>query len=380
MIARPAERATPATGRDTIDLSGDDLGLPTPVHIREAAKRALDEGATHYTTRPGLDPLRRAVAEKLQRVNGVAVDPQREVLITCGAQEALFVALHLVLERGDVALIPQPARPDYAAITRLAGGQVRAVSARSEAGFAVDPDEVAHRLTRRSRALILSSPAVPAGTVLDTAALKRLAEIAIAQDLVVIADESHEPFVYDGAVHRSIAALPGMAERTLTINGFSLAYAMAGWRVGYIAGPARLLGPLQQLKQALSICSPAVSQYAALAALTGPPDPVEEARRIVAERRNAALGALERAGVPHARPVAGYYILIDGRATGRGGMALARWVARETSVRLAPGRAFGALTDSWLRLSLTATPEQLSDAARRLGTVLGTRVAEVAYV
>jgi aspartate/methionine/tyrosine aminotransferase len=380
MIARPAERTTPAAGRATIDLSGDDLGLPTPAHVREAAKRALDEGATHYTTRPGLDPLRRAVAEKLQRVNGVAVDPQREVLITCGAQEALFVALHLVLERGDVVLIPQPTRPDYAAITRLAGGRVRAIPTSPEAGFALDPDEVARRVTRRSRALILSSPAVPAGTVPDTTALQQLAEIAIAHDLVVIADESHEPFVYDGAVHRSIAALPGMAERTLTINGFSLAYAMAGWRVGYIAGPARLLGPLQQLKQALSICSPAVSQYAALAALTGPPDPVEEARRIVAERRNAALGALERARVPHARPVAGYYILIDGHATGRGGEALARWVVRETGVRLASGRAFGALTDTWLRLSLTATPDLLSDAARRLGTVLGTRVAEVAHV
>src|SRR5437667_93688 len=166
-------------------------------------------------------------------------------------------------------------------------------------------------LTRRSRVLILNGPAVPAGAVPGRPILERLAGLVIAHDLVVVSDEAYEPFVYDGAVHHSIGALPGMAERTLTINGFSRAYAMAGWRVGYVAGHARLLGPMQQLKQALSICSPAVSQHAALAALTGPSAPVEEAYRAVAERRGGALAALEHAGVPHVRPMGGYFVLID---------------------------------------------------------------------
>lgn len=359
-----------------IDLAGESLGLPTAAHVREAAKRALDEGATHYTTRPGLDPLRRAVAEKLRRQNGVHCDAEGEVLITCGTQEALFVALHLLLERGDEALIPQPARPAYAAIARLAGGVVRAVPTDAAHGFAVDPDDVARRLTRRSRVLILGCPAVPAGAMPDEAALRRLADLAIAHDLVVVADELYEPFVHDGAVHRSIGALPGMAERTITINGFSTGYAMDGWRVGYAAGPARLLKPLQELKQALSICSPAVSQYAALAALTGPQTALEEARRLVAERRAVTLAALRRAGVPHVRPASGYYVLVDGAALGLKGAALAGRVAREAGVRLAAGSAFGAATASWLRLSLTRPAEQLDEAVNRLGTVLGARTLQ----
>lgn len=369
-----ALRATRAVGRTVpslIDLSGEDLGLPTPAHVTAAAKRALDEGATHYTTRPGLDPLRRAVAEKLRRDSGVIVDAQREVLITCGTQEALFVTLHVLLAHGDEVLVPQPARPAYAAITRQAGGIVRAIPADPARGFALDPDDVARRLTRRSRVLILSDPAVPAGTVADASILQRLADLAATHNLVVVSDEAYEPFVYDGARHHSFAALPGMAERTITINGFSTAYAMAGWRVGYVAGPAQLMKPIQQLKQALSICSPAVSQYAALAALTGPPTPVEEAYQAVSERRAATLDALQKTGVPHIRPAGGYYILVDGRAVGLTGVALSRWVARRAGVRLAPGSAFGPVTARWLRLSLTQSPDRLANAAGRLGDALG---------
>lgn len=355
-----------------IDLTGADLGLPTPPHVREAAKQALDAGATHYTTRPGLDALRVAVAEKLHRVNSIQVDPAREVLITCGTQEALFVSLRFLLQRGDEILIPEPANPAYAAIARQAGATVRAIAGEPGNGFALRVPAVARRVGKRSRVLILPAPAVPAGTVPSQATLEGLADLAISHNLVVLADESHEALVHKGAVHRSIAALPGMGERTLTINGFSRPYAMQGWRVGYLAGPARLLGPIMQLKQALSICSPAVSQYAALAAITGPQAVVEETRALVSERAAAVRAALAGAGIPFIRPQAGHAILIDGQAARRRGVALARWTARESNVLLEAGSLYGPATAGWLSLSLAQPIPVLEEAIRRLQPVLGT--------
>ncbi|HWE60470.1 MAG TPA: pyridoxal phosphate-dependent aminotransferase [Chloroflexota bacterium] len=372
----PVPGGSPRTARPaTIDLSGADLGLPTPRHVREAAKQALDAGATHYTTRPGLDALRQAVAEKLQRVNGLTADPAREVLITCGTQEALFVTLHALLQPGDQILVPQPANPAYSAIARQARAHVLRVPGDPAAGFAFEADDLLRKLTRRTRALLLASPATPGGSVLDPAALERIASIAIARDLLVIADESYEAFVFDGAAHHSIGAVPGMAERTITINGFSRPYAMHGWRVGYLAGPARLIGPIMQLKQALSICSPAVSQYAALAALTGPRTPITDARCIVAERRAVAFAALDAAGIPHLRPAAGYMTLLDCSAIDRSASALSRRIAAQTGVKLGSGAPYGAITANRLVLSLTQPAPLIEEAIGRLRPLLVTHPA-----
>jgi aspartate/methionine/tyrosine aminotransferase len=383
IMATPADRHIPVgepmhTDFLRIDLSGADLGLATPAHVREAAKRALDEGATHYTTRPGLDSLRQAVAAKLAHANGIMVKPDGEVLITCGSQEALFITLHVLLNPGDHVLIPQPANPAYAALARQAHGRVFAVPGDPAHGFALDVAGLARRVTKRTRMLVFASPASPAGTVVDEANLQRIADFAIAHDLLVVADESLEPFVYDGAVHRSIASLPGMAERTVTINGFSHPYAMHGWRVGYVAGPARLLAPITQLKQALSICSPAVSQYAAVAAIEGSQAPVAEALQVAAERRSCAVGALTEAGIPHIRPAAGLDVLVDARALQRTGADLARWVARHSNVVLGSGAVYCPSTASWLRLGLTHPAPVIREAVGRLGPLYGSsRMTEV---
>jgi aminotransferase len=352
---------------NAIDLSGDDLGLPTAPHIREAAQRALDEGATHYTTRPGLDPLREAVAAKLRRENGIEVDPKLEVLITCGAQEAIFVALHVLLQPGDEALIPQPALRSHTEIVRLAGGVARPVPTDPAGGFGIDPAEVARRAGPRARVVLLHSPS-PAGAVADESALRGLAELAVTRGLVVVSVETLERFVHDGAAHTSIASLPGMAERTVTINGFSAAYGMRGWRVGYMAGPRPLMAPMIQLKQALSICSPAVSQYAALAAITGPDAPVETAQRTASERRARALAALTAANVRAVEPDGAYHVMLDCRGRSNAGDELARATEQATGVRLTAGSKLGAT--SWLRLSLTQPPELIEEAATRLGPAL----------
>ncbi len=356
--------------RNRINLAQEHLGFATPPEACEAAKRALDAGATHYTTRPGLDPLRAAVSEKLRRDNGITVDPKAEVLITCGAQEALFVVLHVLLSSGDEVIVPQPANPTYAALVRHAHGTVRFVPGDPTQSFELDLGAVRDRLTKRTRALILSAPSVPAGYVPDEAKLQGLAELAVDRNLIVISDESYEPFMHDGFRYQSIGSLPGMAERTITINGFSVPYAMQGWRVGYVAGPRDLLGPIMQLKQALSICSPAVSQYAALGALTGSQDALRKARQTVTERRDAACSALDEVNIRYIQPSAGPFILLSGEETGLKGVSLARYVVRESDVSLAPGSSFGRVTSRWLRLTLAEPPARLREAACRLGPAL----------
>ena len=348
-----------------IDLSGDRLAFESPLHVREAAMRALADGATHYTTRPGLNPLRAAIAEKLSAENGISVHPEREVLVTSGAREALFVGLHVLLEPNDEAVITGPAPRVYGEITRLAGGTARMVIGDPATGFAIDPELVARRLTRRTRVMVIGSPSMPAGSVVDAESVKGLAELAVRRGLVVLSLETLEPFVFDGREHLSIGSLPGMAERTVTINGFD-AYGLAGWRVGYAAGPESILGPMTQLKQAMSICSSAVSQYAALAAITGPRIPIDTARALVNERREGALAALAAESVDIARPAAGYHLLVDGRTAGANDNRALKQALREVRLRL--GSSGGA--PGWLSLGLTRPVEDLVMAAERLARAL----------
>jgi aspartate/methionine/tyrosine aminotransferase len=350
-----------------IDLRADRLGLATAAHVRDAAKQALDDGETHYTTRPGLNPLRHAIAEKLERENGIRVHAEREVLVTCGTREALFVALHVLLERGDDVVVNGPAPRLYRDVARLAGGSARMVIGDPAEGFAVDPDALARRLTRRTRAIVLVSPSTPAGSVADAGRLAAVAELATAKGLAVLSVETLEPFVFDGAVHLSIGAVPGMAERTVTINGFSESYGLAGWRVGYMAGPESLIGPMTQLKQAMSICSPAVSQFAALAALTGSQAELKAKRALVEKRRDRACAALEAAGIGFVRPAAGYQVLVDARQSGLADASLQE-ALRDARLRVGTGTAAGA--PGWLSIALSSSSEELEEAAGRLGAIL----------
>jgi aminotransferase len=346
--------------RKRFDLRTAAPEIPTAPHVRAAAKRALDAGETHYTTRPGLNPLRRAIAEKLARENGIQVHPEREVLVTSGTREALFVALHVLLERGDEAVITGPAWRTYRDITRLAGGRPKLATADPDRGFALDRKAIAAALSKRTRVVVLANPSAPVGAVADQRSLKEIAELVVDRGLAVVSVETLEPLVF-GRTHHSIGALPGMAERTVTINGFSEVHGLAGWRVGYAAGPESLMGPLTQLKQAMSICSAAVSQHAALAAITGPGEPVDEARKLVKEQRRRALGRLDRAGIGYVRPAAGYHALLDARPAGERAVFDR---LRAAGVRVGRGSEVGA--DGWLWISLAEDPDVLDETIGRL--------------
>lgn len=343
------------------DLAYARIALATPDHVRQAAKDALDAGETHYTVRPGIDPLRRAVAEKLARENDIAVHPKREVLITCGEQEALFVALHVLIERGDEVVLTAPAAAQDVDLVTMANGVPRVMDADPDRGFALDADALDRLVNPKAKVLLLRSPTL-AGRVPDAAALQALAEVVIAHDLTVVAVESLELFVDGEPAHRSIAAVPGMSDRTVTINGFA-AWGLDGWRVGYLAGPQRLVEPMIALKQALSICSPAVSQYAALAAMTGRQDGVENTRRGIAERRVALLAALKAAGTRCVAPTAGSHVLVDGDSLGDAATA----VAALDGVDVTVGETVGL--PGWLRIALTESFD--AQASQQLTAALG---------
>jgi aspartate/methionine/tyrosine aminotransferase len=349
---------------DLIDLSAPRVRLATSVPVREAAKAALDAGATHYTDRPGVLALREALAVRLAERNGIAVRAEGEVVVTCGEQEALFVAMTVLVGAGDEVVIPGPALPEDLALVRMVGGAPRV--APPDAQLGLDPDGVVALITPATRVLLLRSPS-PAGVVIPIDVVERLGELAVAHDLKVVAVESLEGLrAADAPPSISIASVEGLAPRTATINGFAAA-GLDGWRVGYVAGQSELLAPMMRLKQELSICSPAVSQHAALWAMGGIEAVEAAAAARLDERRAALTAALEAGGVAHLVADAGGHVLLrPGEAPPAGTDPLA--LARAAGVALASGDSVGAA--GWLRAALDVGPERLAEAAARLAVAL----------
>ena len=289
-------RALEAQGRDIIHLQIGEPDFDTPANIREAAKRALDAGATHYAPYPGIPELRQAIAEDATARKGFEVTPDR-VFVTVGGKGVMLYAILGLVDPGDEVLVPDPGYPIYESLTRFVGGTPVPVPIRMELDFRIDLDELASLVTPRTRMLVINSPANPSGGVLTRADLEAIAELAIRHDLVVLADEIYGRILYDGAEHVSIASLPGMAERTIVLDGFSKTFAMTGWRLGYAIVPPSLVQMYGQLVINTISCAPTFAQVGAVEAIRGPQEPmaamVEEfrARRdLVVEGLNAIPG------------------------------------------------------------------------------------------
>ena len=301
---------------DVIALGRGDPDLPTPAHILEAAKTALDHGATHYTHPAGDLTLRQAIADHLLAATSLDYDSATEVLVTLGAQEAVYLAFLSLIEPGDEVLLPSHRFTSYDAGIELCGGRVRTYPTVFGNDYRLDPEAIARAITPRTKAISIVSPDNPTGGVARPEAIAAVARIAREHDLLVISDEIYDRFVYDDARHVSIASEPGMRERTLIVNGFSKCYAMTGWRVGYLAGPADFIRSIIEVKHTLTICTPAVSQAAALAALNGPQDCIAEMRDVYAERRAFLMLALDEMGLPYVRPDGAFYVYVDITSTG----------------------------------------------------------------
>lgn len=356
---------------DVIRLAVGDPDLPTPPHIIDAAKRAIDTGLASVQSAPaGLPELRSAVADKLQRENKVPVTADG-VVITTGAQAGLFVTMQTILVPGDEVLVPDPGYPSYDTAIRVAGGTVVPVPTREEDDFEMLPAEVEARITPRTRVLLIVSPGNPTAATVSPAHVRELADIAKRYDLTVISDEIYEKLLYDGTEHLSIASLPGMVERTITVNGFSKAYCMTGWRVGWVAGPVPLMRQVAHRNGLMTGSAPVVSQYAGLAALTGPQDVVAEYLEEYTRRRRVVLDTLDRLGLGYGMPRGATYVFFNAASTGMSAEALCRKLLTEAHVLIFPGTGFGANWSQYMRLAWLMPLPQIVEAMTRVEAVLG---------
>jgi len=355
-----------ATLSDVIPLGRGDPDLETPAHIVEAGRAALSAGATHYTHPKGLPELRLGISQYLAG-RGLTYGPD-DIVVTSGAQEAVFVAMLSFINPGDEVILPSPGYGSYDQAVELAGGVVVSVKTHLDENFALTADAVRAAITPRTRMVCLINPSNPTGTVTSPEEIRRVCEVIRQYNLLVISDEIYAELLDDDAEVLSVAALPGMHERTITINGFSKSYAMTGWRVGYFAAPPALLAPMTEVHHGLSICAPAVSQYAALAAITGDQSCVAEMRRTYAERRQIMTQALDELGMRYARPQGAFYIYTEVTSTGLRATEFCERLLQEAQVMIFPGALFGDHTDDFVRISLLQPEPRLREAVERIKT------------
>jgi aminotransferase len=360
--------------KDVINLGRGDPDLATPPHIVEAAKKALDEGATHYTPWAGDLRLRKAIAKKLKEENKFEVDPESEIIITVGAQEAVFITIFSLINPGEEIIVPEPRYTPYDTAIKVAGGVMVPVVTRPEENFEVTAKDIEKVLTEKTKAILLISPNNPTGAVISEKNLKEIADLAEQEDLLVISDELYEKILFDNASYCSFAYLPRMFERTITINGFSKSYSMTGWRIGYLAGPRDLVSPMLNLKYALTICAPAVSQMAALAALEGPQDVVKETAATYERRRNIAMERLDELGISYVVPKGSFYIFPDISKYGMTSYEFASSLLRHTGVFTFPGTTFGSAGEGYIRISLLVSTEKIEEAFIRMEKFLSERL------
>jgi len=351
---------------DVISLGVGEPDFDTPRVIVEAGVEALRSGRTHYTSNYGTLELREALAAHLQRRYDVSYDPATEMVITVGASEALSVALAALIDPDDEVVVAEPTYVAYVPDIIFSGGMPVFVPCRPEDGWQLDPDAVEAAITPRTKALFLGFPNNPTGAVLDPDRIRAIAAIADRHDLLVISDEIYDRLVYAGHRHEAFSALPGMRDRTVLLGGFSKAYAMTGWRVGYVCAPADLLEGIVKIHQYIIMSAPTVAQDAALAALQ---DADAEVDRMVAEydrRREMFVAGLNRIGLDTVEPRGAFYAFPYIGGTGLSSAEFAERLLREQAVAVIPGDVFGASGEGYVRAAIATSYEQLGEALVRI--------------
>jgi aminotransferase len=351
-----------------------EIGRPdfdTPTHIKEKAKWALDEGHVHYTSNSGLPEFRGAISQKLQMDNGLDYNPSNEIIVTIGANEAVFIAMMALLNPGDEVLVPSPCWTHYYQCARLSGAIPIPVPLKRENDYLPLVEDLEQCLTSRSKMLVINSPHNPTGAVYDETCLKQLAEFAKEHDLFVLSDEIYEKLIYDTAEHVSIASMAGMFERTVVVNGLSKLYAMTGWRLGYTAAPRVLSEAMLRVHQYTSVCATTFAQYGGVAALTGSQDSVglmvqefDRRRKMVCERLKSMQGVslVDPRGAFYALPDIGEF-KIDPKE-------FALYLLDEAKIAVVPGEAFGDFSAGVIRVSYANSYENLDKAMDRMETAI----------
>jgi aspartate/methionine/tyrosine aminotransferase len=352
--------------KDAIHFEHGEPSFSTPEHIVEAAIKAMQDGFTHYGPTAGLPELRTAISEKLTRENGIPVDGPEEVLVVSGTQEAMLLTALAFLETGDEALVLDPYYPAYFEETLIAGAKPVAVPLSADNRYRIEAKHLEQYVTPKTKMVWLNSPVNPTGHVFSKGDLEEIAAVAERNDLLVFADEIYEKLVYDGAEHISIGSLPGMEERVITANGFSKSYAMAGWRIGYIAADRKLINEMSKLHYYAVLCPSTIAQKAALAALNGPQDCVRAMVQEYYRRRLTVLGVLRDIdGISFVPPGGAFYVFPNISRFRKNDEAMAETLLREFSVATVPGSGFGRGGAGHLRLSFSVPVTEIEEGLNR---------------
>jgi len=355
-----------ATMPDVISLGVGEPDFTTPPQIIEEGVRSLRAGRTHYTSNYGTIELRRALAAHLERLYGVSYDPAGEICVTVGASEAVAATMAALVDPGDEVVLHEPSYVAYLPSILFNGGSPVMISTTAASGFALEPDAVEAAITPRTKVLFLGYPCNPTGAVLDEATLRALAETAVRHDLLVVSDEIYDRLVYGGHRHLPIASLPGMRERTVLMGGFSKAYAMTGWRVGYVCAPKDLLEGIVKVHQYEIMSAPTTAQDAAVVALaTAEPD----VQRMTAEydrRRRMFVDGLNEIGLPTVEPLGAFYAFPSIRPAGLTSDEFSERLLFEHKVAVIPGSAFGPSGEGHVRATLATSYEDLQEALVRI--------------
>jgi aminotransferase len=327
----------------------------------------MREGKTHYTTSRGIPELRKAISEKAKKENGIDADPEEEIVVTAGASCAVYLSIHTVIEEGDEVLIPDPTWPHYEACVKLAGGKPITYSLDEDRGFSFDIDEIRRLISKRTKMIVVATPSNPTGGVIPIGDLKDLADVAIKHDLLILSDEVYEKMVYDGHNHYSIASLPEMKDRCITINSFSKTYAMTGWRLGYAIAPKDIASQMAKLNLFLNSCPSSISQEAGLAALTGPQDEVKKMLEEYARRRRIIVDGLKDIrGFRINPPMGAFYAFPNIRELNYPSWDFCMLLLKEGRVATVPGAAFGSRGEGYIRVSYANSIENIREALRRI--------------
>ena len=355
--------------KDIISFGIGEPDFTTPDHVRDAAKRAIEEGYTHYTPNAGYADLREALAQKLANFNHIEAKPE-ELVVTSGGTQALFSSFYTLLNPGDELIIPDPGFLIYGSQVFLAGGEPVFLPIREENHFQIDANELKGLITEKTKAILLNSPSNPTGIVIKKEILEEVAQIAKERDLFVISDELYEDILFDGREHVSIASFPGMKERTISIFGFSKSYAMTGWRIAYLTCPEYLVKEMVKIQQNTAVCPNSVTQRAVLYGLQNPKQTNDSINKMCAayqERRDVIMeGFKEIEGFECMPPEGAFYAFPNITGTGKSSEELSMYLLEKYGVVTVPGNAFGQYGEGYLRFSFATSVDMIKEGIDKI--------------
>ena len=351
--------------KDAISLGVGEPDFDTPWHIRDEGIYSLEKGRTFYTSNAGLKELKIEICNYLKRKQGITYDYNHEVLVTVGGSEAIDIAMRAMINPGEEVLIPQPSYVSYEPCAILADAKSVIINLKAENEFRLTAQELRDTITDKTKLLVLPFPNNPTGAIMERKDLEEIAEVIIEKDIYVLSDEIYSELTYKGE-HVSIASLPGMQERTILINGFSKAYAMTGWRLGYACGPREIIGQMTKIHQFAIMCAPTTSQYAAVEALKNGDEDVKEMRTAYNQRRRFLMNAFKEMGLECFEPYGAFYVFPCIKEFGMTSDEFATRFLEEEKVAVVPGTAFGDSGEGFLRISYAYSLENLKVAIGRL--------------